>query len=115
MVPGSLGRAHCCRGTLTGVLALWSWDSPCRRRQGNRKTRDTKDPQKPAWQWTTEERLAKRFDPETMKSRAASEAAEQERFVKSFPSHAADFPKAGPRRTNLLQIPFVVIRRQSCS
>jgi hypothetical protein len=31
---------------------------------------------KPAWQWTLEERLAKRFDPEAMRVRAAAHAAE---------------------------------------
>lgn len=31
---------------------------------------------KPAWQWTLEERLAKRFDPEAMRARVAAYAAE---------------------------------------
>jgi hypothetical protein len=31
-------------------------------------------PRKPAWQWTLDERLAARFDPESMKARAAREA-----------------------------------------
>jgi hypothetical protein len=34
-------------------------------------------PKKPAWQWTVDERLAKRFDPAQMKARAAEHDAEQ--------------------------------------
>ena len=42
-------------------------------------------PGKAAWRWTTEERLARRFDPEAMKARVAEERAEQLAIEKRFP------------------------------
>jgi len=42
------------------------------------------EPRKPAWQWTLEERLAARFDPEGMKTRAAREAEEGKKAAAKF-------------------------------
>ncbi len=39
-------------------------------------------PAKPAWEWTLEERLAKRFDPEAIRARVAAKAAEETAFRK---------------------------------
>lgn len=50
---------------------------------------------KPAWQWTAEERLAKRFDPVAMKSRADAERVEQQKLSKSFPLPGTDDPRTG--------------------
>ena len=42
--------------------------------EGSQQERAQGKPAKPAWQWTLEERLAARFDPEGIKRRAAREA-----------------------------------------
>jgi len=39
---------------------------------------------KPAWQWTLEERLAKRFDPEAMRARVAAKVAERAAYWKKL-------------------------------
>jgi hypothetical protein len=59
--------------------------------------------QKPAWKWTPEERLAKRFDPEAMKARAEALAAEHRAMAEKFPSMEAEFQKGwfeGKRPSN---------------
>ncbi|MFY9826361.1 MAG: hypothetical protein WAM82_33665 [Thermoanaerobaculia bacterium] len=43
---------------------------------------------KHAWEWTTDERLLQRFDPEAMEARAAERAAEKRVFLKRFPKAA---------------------------
>jgi len=95
MVPGVVGRSRCRRSTLGGVFALaclcLAGATVAQAQRGVRSS----EPRKPAWQWTLEERLAKRFDPGAMKARATKEAAEQQTFFKSSPSLAADFPKTG--------------------
>jgi hypothetical protein len=52
----------------------------------------TSDPsdRKPAWKWTTEERLTKRFDPEAMAARARGQAAEREAANARRPNLADD-------------------------
>ncbi len=47
-------------------------------------------PGKPAWKWAIQERLAKRFDPEEMKARAAEQAAEQKALRKMIPRDESD-------------------------
>lgn len=47
-------------------------------------------PEKPVWKWSVEDRLAKRFDREEMKARAAEQAAEKRVFQKSMPVGGAD-------------------------
>jgi hypothetical protein len=42
-------------------------------------------PSKAAWRWTTEERIARRFDPEAMKARIAEEQAEKRARQRLFP------------------------------
>jgi hypothetical protein len=44
---------------------------------------------KPAWQWTVDERLAQRFDPEAMKARASQRLAEEQAYLKRFPQERA--------------------------
>ncbi|MFL6232499.1 MAG: hypothetical protein ACJ76N_05140 [Thermoanaerobaculia bacterium] len=48
------------------------------------------DAHKPAWRWSVDERLAKRFDPESMKARAEARAAKLKDFEKRFPAPAND-------------------------
>ena len=43
---------------------------------------------KPAWKWSVDERLAQRFDPESMKARARERAAELEDFETHFAAPA---------------------------
>jgi hypothetical protein len=45
---------------------------------------------KPAWTWTVEERLAKRFDPKAMAARAAEEAEKEKAFRARNPELAED-------------------------
>jgi hypothetical protein len=45
---------------------------------------------RPAWKWTVEERLARRFDPEAMAARAREQAAEREAANARFPEDADD-------------------------
>src|SRR4051812_3335976 len=47
-------------------------------------------PSKPAWKWSVDERLAKRFDPESMKARAEARTAKLNDFEKRFPAPADD-------------------------
>lgn len=47
-------------------------------------------PGNPAWKWSLQERLAKRFDPEEMKARAAEQAAEQKALRKMMPRDESD-------------------------
>jgi hypothetical protein len=49
-----------------------------------------RNPPKPAWRWSVDERLAKRLDPESMKARAEAQAAELKDFQKRFPAPADD-------------------------
>lgn len=51
-------------------------------------------PPKPAWRWSVDERLARRFDPELMKARAEERAAERKAFEKKFPAPAQNFSGA---------------------
>ena len=46
---------------------------------------------KPAWKFSADERLAKRFDPRAMKARAEERAAEIRAVEKSFPAQGQDF------------------------
>jgi hypothetical protein len=48
------------------------------------------NPPKPAWRWSVDERLAKRFDPESRKARAEEQAAKLKDFQKRFPVPADD-------------------------
>ena len=52
---------------------------------------------KPAWRWSVDERLARRFDPESMKARAEKRAAELEDFEKRFPAPSQDLFATGTR------------------
>lgn len=52
------------------------------------------NPSKPAWKWSVDERLAKRFDPESVKARAEERAAKRKDFEKHFPALAQN-PLAG--------------------
>jgi hypothetical protein len=47
-------------------------------------------PPKPAWRWSVDERLARRFDPEAMKARAEARAAKLKEFEKRFPAPPDD-------------------------
>lgn len=47
-------------------------------------------PPLPAWQWTVEERLAKRYDPKAMAARAAEEAEKEKAFRERNPELAED-------------------------
>ena len=70
-------------------------------------------PRKPAWQWTLDERLAARFDPEAMKARVAQRAASNkqaeeifgERLGGSSDQHTID----GHREPELL-LPIELVR-----
>ena len=53
---------------------------------------------RPAWTWSAEERLARRFDSEAMEARAAKRSAVREQMEKRFPDMAAD---SGPSRKNV--------------
>jgi len=48
------------------------------------------NPPKPAWRWSVDERLAKRFDTESMKARAEERAARLKELEKHFPAPADD-------------------------
>lgn len=60
---------------------------------------------KPAWQWTVEERLAKRFDPEASAARVAEEAEKEREFRARNPELAddplfkTDYPGRPPMET----------------
>ncbi len=56
-----------------GLGAFLGGSAIAQSQENGTSTRQEK-PKKPAWQWTVEERLAARFDPEGMKVRAAREA-----------------------------------------
>jgi hypothetical protein len=47
-------------------------------------------PSKPAWKWSVDERLAKRFDPESMKARAEARAARLKDLERHFPAPTDD-------------------------
>jgi hypothetical protein len=49
-----------------------------------------KPPVKPAWKWTLQERLARRFNPEEMKTRADEQKAEQKALRKRMPGDESD-------------------------
>jgi hypothetical protein len=51
-------------------------------------------PEKPAWQWTLDERLAKRFDPEARRARVAAKTAEETAYQKRLDA-AGSFPLDG--------------------
>jgi hypothetical protein len=48
------------------------------------------NPSKPAWKWSVDERLAKRFDPEFRKARAEARAAKLKELEKRFPAPPDD-------------------------
>jgi len=54
------------------------------------QSRSTRGPATAAWKWTVEERLAKRFDPESMAARAREQAAEREANRTRFPEGSDD-------------------------
>jgi hypothetical protein len=51
------------------------------------------DVQKPAWEWTVNERLAKRFAPQAMEARAAEHEAKDKALLSRFPEAANEFPE----------------------
>jgi hypothetical protein len=48
---------------------------------------------KPAWQWKAIERLSQRFDPESLRTRAAEQLAEEQAVKKAFPAPAEEIWK----------------------
>src|SRR5215218_5432790 len=77
MARGLIDLARCRPGMLGGALALAAFlgvGAAAQTQENGTATKQDK-PGKPAWQWTLDERLAARFDPEGMKRRAAEDAA----------------------------------------
>lgn len=78
MARGLVDLARRCPGVFGGALALAAFflgGSAVAQTQENAAATKQEKPEKPAWQWTLDERLAARFDPEGMKRRAAEDAA----------------------------------------
>jgi hypothetical protein len=67
------------------VLFLWEGGTAA---QGT-ENRASEKSGKPAWKWSVEERLSRRFDPDAIKERAAKERAENEEIKKRAPELVA--------------------------
>jgi hypothetical protein len=89
MVSRSVGSSRCYHGALALIVLCLAGATAARAQEG----KAIRGFQKPAWKWTPEERLAKRFDPEAMRARAEARATKQRAMAEKFPSMAADFPK----------------------
>ncbi len=70
---------------------------------------------KPAWRWSVDERLARRFDPESMKARATERAAKLEDFETDSPAPEQDLFCHPKPRTSEKRSLFGAIRTRSSS
>src|SRR5215203_6197679 len=73
------------RKWLAGVLPAMLWLTSAAAYGSVSGGAKAEPPGKPAWRWTAEERLARRFDPEAMKARVAEQRAEQSASHMLFP------------------------------
>lgn len=93
MLPPLLAKHSFCRNPFllaSAALFLLSGGAV------NAENGKSSDLRKPAWEWTVDERLAKRLDPNAREARAAKQAAKDRAFLSRFPE-ATDLPgiKAG--------------------
>jgi hypothetical protein len=81
-------RSMCCKVFSAALILLLipAFAAAAQSAEGSTKG----SPLKPAWSWSVDERLAKRFDPESMKARAEEQAARLKDFEKHFPALAQD-------------------------